>query len=489
MLGHGLTSGAWAEKRTNISLCENRSRANFFWVLFVRSFGALKFKQHKLFKRFVNGWWAREWRHVHPGRDECYFAVIMLFVKRKIRFVKMFFLHIYSSFVWRSSCPARRVFHFVLFIRWRVFLWPESSDAHQRCMHSRDRVHCVCENLFRARSRAVFSVLFCEIVIVTIFHFRALDRQFECDFSELWSNRSAISSTLGWCINAPFAMRQRQKKKKNKSLSLYAGLLLLSFFLLVLEFSRTGIIDGCGMMILFHRIERFRRFTSMAAGANETFFFWNNSSPSFRFSTFSSSITSRDGAGTLAHVYRLFGIPSRWAHNAHKQENVRRERAQVIPTHLKNGIRFCCCCGNLFRCLLTSEWKRQQCQPREPNMYCVINWNILFRFFPTLFYFMAFGLCFRASVLSSVVSNEVEFMAKRQKHTSASLALVCWTCRRMKDNHLRFSLHTVSPHSMQVTTTSEWKERKKPSPGTIARDLRNAKCQNLWKMANWTANF
>lgn len=164
-------------------------------------------------------------------------------------------------------------------------------------------------------------------------------------------------------------MWQRQQKKKNKSLSLCAGLLLLSFFLLLLEFRRTGIIDGCGMMILFHRMERVRAFYFDGGGRKRDIFFrWNNSSPFCRFSTFSSSITSCDG-GTLAHIYGLFGIPSRWAHNAHKQENVRRERAQVIPTHLKNGIRFCCCCGNLFS---WSPNKRME-ETTVPNMYCVIN--------------------------------------------------------------------------------------------------------------------
>lgn len=60
---------------------------------------ALKFEQHKLFKRFVNGWWTREWRLVNPSRDECYFTVIMLlFVKRKIRFVEMFFSKNFFSF-------------------------------------------------------------------------------------------------------------------------------------------------------------------------------------------------------------------------------------------------------------------------------------------------------------------------------------------------------------------------------------------------------
>lgn len=86
---------------------------------------------------------------------------------------------------------------------------------------------------------------------------------------------------------------------------------------------------------------------------------------------------------THAHTQReeKFDIPLRCAHNAHKHENERRKRAQVV-THLKNGIRvrsfrrfffFLCFPGEIylaFECdfelpkdSLTSEWKRQQCHP------------------------------------------------------------------------------------------------------------------------------
>lgn len=94
----------------SLSLCFSLS--SFCFVVVGCIVAALKFEQHKLFKRFVTGWWVREWRLVNPNRVECYFTVIMLFVKKKIRFVKMFrhFLFFFLSTFFCRYSPSFTIF-------------------------------------------------------------------------------------------------------------------------------------------------------------------------------------------------------------------------------------------------------------------------------------------------------------------------------------------------------------------------------------------
>lgn len=153
-------------------------------------------------ERVSEGLWTR-------AEDECYFTVIMLFVKRKIRFVKTFFFFSFTetqrkvrlSAIALATVRLGRLFGCILSTRhfpsrslcifFLSFGAIHSFDGGRECFYQRQRVHDahghgaalhrenVLRNLFRARSWPVLLFfsgaggraisVFC-IVIVTIFH-------------------------------------------------------------------------------------------------------------------------------------------------------------------------------------------------------------------------------------------------------------------------------------------------------------------------------